>query len=343
MTNFMRIKGNDNQELSLEFNNEHLGDFISKLLGQPQSLSKTYNKPFKADHAYIKNLLSLIFQRLEQQNEYELLDFIAKINFTDGSERKLSSIKSFDTYSEVRYLISVRLYLNISLLIKFPSKDIPERQDISLIFNSNLNSSTLESNEVEPSEVIVEIKHTERTWADDMLTMIEKSLNSIWIEEKFITKTMMNFIGVISSTTFMLLSFLVVMIFLYYQIYLLKDVSNSIQTSYPQNKNIDLSLINEKLDFIFNTVSSSKGEANGGLKLLNVVMLLPTSSMIILLLKRLTKPYYSYLILTESTKIHMNNNILKAKNINRFIGTIIMLIITLGIGILSTYIYNKIT
>lgn len=54
--------------------------------------------------------------------------------------------------------------------------------------------------------VSIEITHTERTWADDMMGMLEKSLDEIWTQQSKLSKTM-RFLGkvVTSDITYLLL------------------------------------------------------------------------------------------------------------------------------------------
>lgn len=66
MENIVQIVDKDKKELSLHLDNERLGEFISGLLGQPQSISKFFDKPFKVNHEFFKHLFSIIFQRLKQ-------------------------------------------------------------------------------------------------------------------------------------------------------------------------------------------------------------------------------------------------------------------------------------
>lgn len=344
MKNVVHVRDKDQKELSLYLEDEHLGEFISSLLGQPQAISKSFYKPFKVDHSFFKHLLALIFQRLEQQNEFEMVDFVAKISFDDGIERKITSIESFNSYSETMSLISVRLFISISLLIKFPSKKIPERQNINFVFDSNMdsndNNTILESSNKKTGIVIIDIEHTERTWADDMLTMIEKSLDGIWIEENFIFKTVMKIVGLLSSKGFLLFSMLLSIIMLFYSTYtkssndVIEDLNQlSIQTSN------NLELINEKLNFISKILVDRSDYSGTNLMLFSVSI--PFLVILISILKEFIKPYPSYVVLTKSTQDFMSKSFSKTSIKNKFFSTSIMLVMSLVIGILGNYIYNS--
>ncbi|WP_296211121.1 hypothetical protein [Psychrobacter sp. UBA3480] len=343
MKNVVQVRDKDQKELSLYLEDEHLGEFISSLLGQPQAISKSFNKPFKVDHSFFKHLLALIFQRLEQQNEFEMVDFVAKISFDDGVERKITSVESFNSYSETMSLISVRLFISISLLIKFPSKKIPERQNINFVFDSNMdcnNNTILESSNKKTGIVIIDIEHTERTWADDMLTMIEKALDGIWIEENFIFKSIMKIIDLLSSKGFLLFSMLLSIIMLFYSTYTKSsnDVIEELEKLSIQNSN-NLELINEKLNFISKILLDRSDYSGTNLLLFSVSI--PFLVILISILKEFIKPYPSYVVLTKSTQDLMSKSLSNTSTKNKFFSTSIMLVMSLVIGILGNYIYNS--
>ncbi|MBH0086692.1 hypothetical protein I6E84_10735 [Psychrobacter sp. SCQQ22] len=347
MENVIKIKGKEQKELSLYIEDENLGEFISKLLGQPQSISKYFYKSFKADHNFFNHVIGMIVQRLKQQNEYEMVDFVAKISFNDGVERKITSIESFYSYSETMSLISVRVFISISLLINFPSKKIPERQDINFIFDSNLNldddDTMYRAVEDKVGVVVIDIEHTERTWADDMLTMIEKSLEPIWIEEKIAFRIMIKVTNFLSSKIVLLFSMLLSIFMFFYSVYSTssKNTTEKLSVLSSRNSNIDLALINEKINLLsqISIERNNIAESNSIL----FAILIPFLIIIVGILKEFIKPYPSYVVLTEATKSIMENNISKTSFKNKVFSTAIMLIITLVIGILGNYFYNYLT
>lgn len=183
---------NGDKEISLPFNTEHLGDFISGLLGQPQSIEKVFTTPFIADNDYFIHLITLIKQRLEQQNIHEFISFQATIGYKDKTRRKFTSVEAFTSYSESLNLISTEVNFKFGILIHFPKKDIPEKQEIDIDFSTAENelhgypisiiSSVLGRKKVS-GVIVAEIYHTERTWADEILKLIENSLDDIVIKE----------------------------------------------------------------------------------------------------------------------------------------------------------------
>lgn len=343
MENIVQIIDKDKKELSLHLNDERLGEFISSLLGQPQSISKFFSRPFKVDHNFFKHVLSLVFQRLEQQNDFETIGFVAKISFNDGTERKINSLDSFYSYSETMNLVSTRLFISISLLIKFPSKKTPERQNINFIFDSensfNDSNAILGSLTKSSGVIIIDIEHTERTWADDMLTMIEKSLDEVWIEEGFAYKNIMKVINLVGSKYFLTFSILLSTILMLFSLF--RRSTNSYIEELDKLdiiKNVNLSLINDKLDLLSKAYIMRND--NSDLYLLMLPIFIPSLAILINLFREFIAPYLSYVVLTKNTQDFMDKNILKNSKRNKIFSTLIMLLISLMIGILGNYIYN---
>lgn len=344
MENIVQIVDKDKKELSLHLDNERLGEFISSLLGQPQSISKLFDKPFIVDHDFFKNLFSKIFQRLKQQNDFDTIGFVAKISFSDGTERKINSLDSFYSYSETMNLISTRLFISISLLIKFPSKETPERQNINLIFDSNEdfdgNSKVPSSSSKKTGVIIVDIEHTERTWADDMLTMIEKSLDETWIEESFIFKNVMKVINLFGGKYFLTFSMLISMILMLFSLYSKSTKSYAEAFNKLDSiQNVDLNLVHDKLNLLSKAYMIRND--NSEIYALIILALVPTLAILISFFKDFISPYRSYVVLTKHTQDFMDRNSIRVSKRNKMFSTLIMLLISLMVGVLGNYIYNN--
>jgi hypothetical protein len=335
---------NSQKEVSLICPDENLGEFISSLLGQPQSISKNFTKPFKADTAYFEHLLAVIFQRLDQQNTYELVNFNAKIKFKDGAERKLTSIDSFKTYAESMSRVSVRLLLVISLLVKFPNKEIPERQEISLSFDtlSNESSEIDESLAENYSGIIyINIEHTERTWADDMLTLIENSFDKIWIDQNKFSIKVLKFAKIISneiaSLAFMLLGSLA-MIYSLFDKFSIDAKTKRLNEYLSLGNNNTNDTIGRKLDLIAQNVLSINDYSD--MKWSMYLILAALALMSIRIILKTLKPYPSFVVLTIDTAAYMEDTLAKIKTKNRLYSGIVTLLVTLALGILGNYIYS---
>lgn len=175
------------KSVAFPIDSKTLGEFISTLLGQPQNLEKTYEEAFSVDHQWFIHFFSLILQRIQQQNAPEPLAFEATIQYRDKIERKITSWQAFQHFSETLNIVSVGAKFHLALLIQFPGKPTPERQELIFNFDSRDKQQSLVEILVgrQPSvgTITIEIRHTERTWADDMLRLIDAELTTIQATE----------------------------------------------------------------------------------------------------------------------------------------------------------------
>lgn len=164
--------------ITLPCEKKDLVEFITKLLGQPQSIERVFGGAFDLNLAWILNTHQLLIQRVFQQNKGELVDFSGTIYFQDGRSQKFSSMESFQGYSEPKPYISVGAMITWTFLIQFPNKKVPERQEI--VLHIRTDNFELYFNFIHPlppfycridiktSQIAVQIDHTERTWGDDI-------------------------------------------------------------------------------------------------------------------------------------------------------------------------------
>lgn len=178
----------DEINFSLPIKKKDLGSFISDLLGQQQSIERNIEVTFDINHAWIVNLHETIDQRVTQQNHANLVSFKAVIYFEDGLKRTLSSIEAFKSYVETKITLPIGIKTSWIYLIQFPAKKYPEKQQINFsayTLSKNANKENLE-NEIskERSFLNYQIDHTERTWGDDIETIISSQVNEIIIPRK---------------------------------------------------------------------------------------------------------------------------------------------------------------
>jgi len=84
------------------YNKEQLRDFITSLLGSPQTIGKAFRGEFEINLDDLRNLHQLIMQRVSQQNDGVLIQFKSKIVYSDNSSVELTSIDELLTYNEIR-------------------------------------------------------------------------------------------------------------------------------------------------------------------------------------------------------------------------------------------------
>ena len=177
----------ENDGIILRVGRDGFANFVKNLLGQPQTIENRYLGAFDIGRIEILQLYHLVDQRVKQQNISTLIQFSIKINYEDDSSVLLNSFADFDSYVEVKDLISTGATLTWSYLIAFPDRPQPERQsievsvkstmpefDVSLPFFLNIGPLT---------GVRIRIEHTARTWGADVENMISHHVKSWFIKE----------------------------------------------------------------------------------------------------------------------------------------------------------------
>jgi hypothetical protein len=169
---------------------DHIAEFIAGLLGKPQTISRSFEILFEIDHHDIESLHHLIVQRVTQQNDASLVQFVIQIFYNDNSSVRINSFDDFSRYSEVRPLRSIAVTLNWIFLIRFQDRPHAEKQEINIRFatpeNSELKSSHLSDGRVvvyprpAPKQGLVEaaINHTARTWGNDVDGLIKDHIET---------------------------------------------------------------------------------------------------------------------------------------------------------------------
>jgi hypothetical protein len=77
---------------------DEFGDFVSGLLGKPQTIEKSIFGEFEVTRDAVANTFHLVNQRIDQQNEAPLIQFTARIEYDDNSSVLLNSLQDFGNY-----------------------------------------------------------------------------------------------------------------------------------------------------------------------------------------------------------------------------------------------------
>jgi hypothetical protein len=175
-------------KISLPMEPEHFVQFISGLLGKPQTSRKFYSGQFELTYDDVLNTCELIEQRMHQQNEASLIQFLVSINYNDDSAVQLNSIEAFKNYTEIKPLVCVSVTLSWIYLVNFPQKDAPEKQQIDLSFDAKgrFVSPLMASADDEwrmlravGGIIRLEVRHTERTWGNDIESLLDGHIRRI--------------------------------------------------------------------------------------------------------------------------------------------------------------------
>lgn len=190
MTDTENNANDKNMMVALPCEPNQFSNFISGLLGKPQTISNIYHGSFEVDHKEIENVFHLVNQRVLQQNEANLIQFTVKVIYNDNSSVLLNSIEDFKAYSEVRPLVSTQVHLTWSFLVKFQDRNYPEKQEIDLSFvTQSFQSISVFDSEISPSIPLTKlfgtgyaafrIKHTARTWGADIESLLSGHIQHI--------------------------------------------------------------------------------------------------------------------------------------------------------------------
>lgn len=192
------------------------GEFVTGLLGKPQTIEKSLDGIFEISHDDVINMFHLVDQRINQQNEAIFIQFNVRITYNDDSSILLNSLQDFDHYTEVRPLESVGVTLSWAYLIKFKNKKVPEKQEIDLTFRAGDNSDDISFlddiiirrfRRYSPLGIFIRINHTERTWGIDIESLLTGQVKTLFKKQnKFgmLIYKKSDLIGLISGCLFFL-------------------------------------------------------------------------------------------------------------------------------------------
>lgn len=163
-------------------------DFISGLLGKPQTISQLFSGSFQIDHNEVSSLHYLINQRVDQQNEASLVRFTAKIVFDDNSSVVLNGLEDFRHFAELKPLVAIQLHLSWAFIVQFQDRPAPEKQEIDISFVTQAHAGPAYDDDLplyigpfsRPHGIVaLRIKHTARTWGADMESLLSGHIRNL--------------------------------------------------------------------------------------------------------------------------------------------------------------------
>lgn len=278
-------KSEDIGYVKLPFSETKLNDFIISLLGQPQTMEGMILGDFIVDLSIIDNLTYIFEQRVGQQNNGKLIQFIAKIYYDNGDIITISGLDSFKTYKNLKSNTPITLDITWAYLIQFNDKSSPEKQTINIQFiTDNIQSiidcfESTNNLEINGARIKYKIDYTARTWGVDMDFIIKESLKKIVIKNRL--KSFLSTKIDASSGNTVYVTYIITGIFAFLLILIYGSVKNIINKKLEKETinlahNIINSMtdINEKIDYIINLfITSSNNHLKvGGVS--NMVMIL---------------------------------------------------------------------
>ncbi|MCA7883263.1 hypothetical protein LGM58_08690 [Burkholderia contaminans] len=339
MTDILKITV-ENQDVNLPITKKTLGDFISGLLGQPQTLEKKDEVAFTVDHAWLIHIVSLITQRVAQQNLAEPLTFEATIDYRGGLTRKVSTFPAFEHFSETQNVVCIGVKLDISLLVQFPGKNHAEKQQITITLKTNEREKSIVENLFSKNLVAghmnLEIRHTERTWADDMLNLISKEFESVQTHENKIKKSLRKIYVPITGALFPIFIIFGMMISTFHS-----NMKSSIIEKIDSLSKIpqpNPEIINKKLDTLLLFAKSQIDNQRFGF-IAPLIASVGVGTFVIMVGSLLSAPTPSFILLSRASE---KNKLDVEKRLSRnLLFTIGSAIATVALAIFANYIYDK--
>jgi hypothetical protein len=218
---------NNNIPVVLPCEPEKFGEFVSSLLGKPQTISGKFIRQFEVRRETIIDIFHLVDQRVSQQNHSTLIQFTVNVSYDDGSTVLLNSLDDFETYREIRPVVSTGVSLSWTYLIKFNNKEVPEKQQIDISFAAN--GTSFEADEsgmffIHGNRIIFRINHTARTWGGDIESLLTNYIKTFCPEENKYRKIIRKysekiglFAGLVIVTFSLIIAFFTTDKFLMYQ------------------------------------------------------------------------------------------------------------------------------
>ncbi|MFI5330478.1 MAG: hypothetical protein ACHQ2F_05500 [Desulfobaccales bacterium] len=165
-------------------------DFVSSLLGKPQTITKVFHAPFEIKPIDVENFYYIVDQRINQQNEASLLQFTIKVIYDDNSSVILNSLADFIHYNEIRTVSSIAAHLTWTYLVRFQDKTAAEKQMIEVSIISSSKKPFFDEDITIPFFLPVNpfnltgfinfrISHTARTWGADIEALLTEHIKNL--------------------------------------------------------------------------------------------------------------------------------------------------------------------
>jgi hypothetical protein len=326
----------------LQCSSEDFRAFISGLLGRPQTISKNFRGAFDITADHVRDLHSLITQRVFQQNKASLIQFTAKIVFDDNSSVLLNALDEFMAYREIRPISSQQLHLTWSFLVEFQDKRVPEKQEIEISFIASGEIGPIYEEDIpfviskltKGGFINFRIRHTARTWGADIEALLSGHIKNILVPPPKLREFAWKHSSKISvgvAITFFIAA-------LFFSFWTASSLWSSQQTQVSQYIG-DSAQIASKIDFILKTISG----AIWAKYYFSVIVFLAISLALAILLgiwvENAADTYKpSFIVLTEKARRE------KERQLNKYHKKLISFLLSIGTsigaGLVSNYVFH---
>jgi hypothetical protein len=212
-TDPMDARSSGSKAVILPCEPDQFSDFIAALLGKPQTIDKIIHGQYELKKSDIENLYHLLDQRISSQNVATLVQFSVRILYDDSSSVLLNSFSDFESYNEVKPLISQGVTLSWTYLVKFNNKKFPEKQqiDIGFLTRESFEDFVLYSVVVHPNmrrptgDITLRISHTDRSWGTDLQALLVGQLETLLHQYPMFRKLVRRYSGTVGTTSAIML------------------------------------------------------------------------------------------------------------------------------------------
>jgi hypothetical protein len=160
----------------IEFDRETISRIILEFLGNKETLNYSKKgRSFLLRHNDLAQFHYLLDQKLANQKDVLTLHLNADFHFNDGSIRSINDINSFEKINEINNISTDRVTLTWKIINKFHGHKNIETQVIELSFI------------VASEEIILNITHTNQSWALEIFELFRKKIveithkDNLWI------------------------------------------------------------------------------------------------------------------------------------------------------------------
>lgn len=315
---------NEKGYVALPFNDVDFRDFVKSLLGSPQTISKAVHGTFDVTIDELTNVNDLLEQRIVQQNKAQLIQFTARIVFSDDSSVLLNNIEDLIAYNEIRPIYSTEVHLNWDYLVKFEDKKQPEKQKITLsllteqsnsVYDNDSPSILRYSHRLNYGYIYYSIQHTARTWGADIAALLTNYIDGIIKPENNIKKFIRANISKLSLSLFSILFASTLLSSLWSIHEHQTQQGKYVHTFLLSHQAINQSVINSKIDFLANYLVSG----DWGLFIFKTLLFIIFSLVVSIFLvfwseSKIERRETSFLVLTKESKKHRKKLIEESKN-----------------------------
>jgi len=334
-------------------------DFMTSLLGQPESIEGKVKGAFEINMGDFEYLNNLIDTRIAKQNLSSLLEFRAKLFFNDDSSISFNGTQNLLQYKELRPIICEGFVFTWSYLVKFNNKQASEKQEISIFSIKEDNSidkkskriSLLSYFDIKTSDKAPEINYsvrcTDKDWGIEITELIRRcvlkfikvgSSPTIILRQKIVE----NFKLVELSS--LLLNISVTFSILFQPLEMGAKACNSLANQVERYIDSGFSLDN-KIDFLIQLVITCYPKNVSSFTSLFLLSIIPlffgTFVVPLLIYKLIQLPNYRFLLFTDESKKQRDVHFRKLADRKTF--WIVTILIGLIMAIVGNYAFRFLT